>query len=163
MKTIDAIKAFHAIQSLIDEASDKPAAFSYALIRNKRTLDATVQQYNARLSEHQDPDLERLLSRWREIAPTYAQRNETGEITLDPTGNIVIARDRVIDYNLACEEIMKEDEDFRRAFDKRTAVVDRLQQQDADVQIYPIALSLFPENTDPKIIEVLFPFIDGNK
>lgn len=161
VKTIEAINAFQAVQRLINEATPKSIQFSYALVKNKRVLEAVVTQYNAAIAAAYDAVLEELLQAWREIAAPYA-RIENGVAITDPGGNYVIAPERVNDYNLACEQIVMTRLDFRLAFDKRNTLVQSLQNAETATEIFPIALSLFPRETDFATIDVMYGLIDGD-
>jgi hypothetical protein len=161
VKTIEAINAFQAVQKLINDEAPKTIQFSYALVKNKRTLETVVQQYNLAIADAFDPVLEELLKAWREIADPYAQRNN-GQPVLDLNGNVVIAPERMIDYNLACEHIVTTRLDYRQAFDRRNSLVQSLQNAETDATIFPIALSLFPPETDFATVEMLYGLIDGS-
>jgi hypothetical protein len=160
VKIIEAINAFQAVQKLINEDTPKTIQFSYALVKNKRALEIVVQQYNAAIADAFDPVLEDLLRAWRDIAEPYAQRLN-GQPVRDATGNMVIAPERMIDYNLACEQIVTTSLDYRQAFDRRNALVQTWQNAETDAVIFPIALSLLPPETDFATVEVLFGLIDG--
>jgi len=161
VKTIEAINAFQAVHRLISEETPKTIQFSYALVKNKRTLEAVVAQYNAAIAAAYDAVLEELLQAWREIALPYA-RIENGVAVRDPGGNYIIAPERVNDYNLACEQIVMTRLDYRQAFDRRNTLVQKLQSDESTAEIFPIALSLFPRETDFATIDVMYGLIDGD-
>jgi hypothetical protein len=162
VKTIEAIYAFQTVQKLINEETPKTVQFSYALIKNRRTLEAIVQRYNTAIADAYDPDLERLLAAWREIAPAYAQMNGDQPV-LDQNGNIVIAIEHVTEYNLVCEKIILTNDEYRHAFDKRNKLVQTLQNAESTAAIHPIPLSFFPPGMDFQTVEGLYGLIDGDQ
>lgn len=159
VKTLDAIAAFQAVQKLIDNPTAKSVAFSYALARNKRLLEPIVVQYNATLTAQRDPDLDTLLTLWRDIAAQYAALDDEQHPKRDASDNIIIDPKRLIDYNIACEQVMNTDADYTSAYRRRTGLVNELQAVEVDIEVYPIALALFPPDTDFTTINLLYPLI----
>jgi hypothetical protein len=161
MKTLEAINAFQIILRLIDDPSPKSIKFSYALLKNRRALEPVVERYNRTLGEHSDPFLDDLLMAWRELAPAYAETSNDLSLA-DKHGSIAIKPDRVLDYNLACQDILMEHPEYQAAFERRNNLIAELQDQEVDVAIYPIGLSLFPPETEFATLEALYSFIDGD-
>jgi hypothetical protein len=153
-----------AMWGLINRLQGQKTAvkFHYLLLKNRKLLEPEITALQEAQTADPPEGHEEFNKKRLAVCNEFAEKDDNGEVKI-VNNNFVIPPDQKEKFEAKLDKVKEEYKEVLEIMDKRQEDFISLLQEEVEVDLATIPLSIMPDNLVGNEVETLFEIIDGDK